>query len=246
LPNHGVLEFSDGSRITEPTALLDFDYWVVYRTQSPFEGEDTFTFNADDGGTRSTEGVSNTATVKVAVRHQPVNRIFTTDESDDDGYATPWNRMNILDDTKLFVGSYVSGIRFKHMDIPRGSKILTASLGLSHPSVNLPTQINGIVQAEAVGNAGALAGTVERYLFTLPRTNASTAWIWGARHYPDGYSTSPDFSEVVQEIVNRGDWSSGNAMLIILSSKDQPFADMRFFAYDYYHHSAFLTITYAK
>jgi hypothetical protein len=44
--------------------------------------------------------------------------------------------------------------------------------------------------------------------------------------------SSPNFGDVVQEIVNRPDWSAGNAIAIILSSTNQPTKDVEFCSYE--------------
>ena len=74
----------------------------------------------------------------------------------------------------------------------------------------------------------------------MPTTEAGVSWIWEPGEYgdwddcPDNtWHTSPDISEVVQEITDRSDWSEGNAIAIIFSSETLPPQDMEFLTYDH-------------
>jgi hypothetical protein len=48
------------------------------------------------------------------------------------------------------------------------------------------------------------------------RTTANVSWINSAASYPPDYYTSPDISSIIQEIVNRGGWASGNHIAIFM------------------------------
>ncbi len=241
LPSHGTLEYPTGGQIAAPGMLPDFGNQVVYRAEPNFVGNDSFTFCADDGGMRPTGGKSAIATVTVTVTApviQTVTRRFQVESIQDDASATPDNPWNIVYDTYLEIGVKTSAMRFRHVDIPRGSKIVRAQLVLAWYRFFTETRIDGVVQAEAIGNAPDFVG-LDRYLCQLPRTSASVPWVWeagmlyiGGQGNTPGWTRSPDINTVVQEIINRPDWSAGNAMAIICSTTSQPRQDARFLAYD--------------
>jgi hypothetical protein len=241
LPSHGTLEYPAGGQIAAPGTLPDFGNQVVYRAEPNFAGDDSFTFYADDGGTRPRGGKSDTGTVKVTVTGpviQTITRTFETGASVDDASATSQSTQNAVFDTYLKVGVTTSAVRFKGLDIPRASKIVKAQLTLNIiKSFSTTSPVEGLIQAEATGNAAGFMGD-DRYLLQLPRTKASVAWIWeggltyGAPFYRPRPATSPDLAAVVQEIVNRPDWVPGNAIALILSSTNQPGTDLEFVAYD--------------
>jgi hypothetical protein len=181
-----MLEYRNGGQITEPSALPDFDCRVVYRAQAGFGGEDSFTFNADDSGTGPMGGQSNVATAKVTVKFRTVTLTFEVADGRDDGSADPKSSWNDLSAARLKMGVRTSALRFTDVDVPRGSKIVKARL-LVGMTFTATERVEGIIQAEATGNAVLFTGA-ERYLCTLPRTTASVAWVWeppmSYGHYP--------------------------------------------------------------
>ncbi len=239
LPSHGTLEYPAGGAMAQPGALPDSGNQVVYRPGAAFRGEDSFTFHADDGGAPPSGGASNTATVKVTVEAPILNtvtRTFKVAKREDDASATARNPWNSIYDTSLKVGLNTAAMRFANVDIPPGSRILKANLSISLLSNNIESHIEGIVQAEAVGDAANFLGA-ERYLCQLPRTEASAPWVWEPGNYP-GYNqgkdwtAGPDIAPVIQEIVNRPDWAAGNALALIYSCRNSPSQELEFQAYD--------------
>ncbi|MBT8401043.1 MAG: hypothetical protein KJO98_11250, partial [Rhodothermia bacterium] len=59
-------------------------------------------------------------------------------------------------------------------------------------------------------------------------TSASTGWQpapWTSRGQAGADQRTPDLSSVIQEIVSRGDWNSGNAMAILVSGSGERTAE---------------------
>jgi hypothetical protein len=242
LPGHGALEYPTGGQITAAGVLPNFGNQVVYHAEPNFIGDDSFTFYADDGGSHPTGGRSNTGTVKITVKApviQTVTRTFQVARIQDDAFATAGNPVNNCYDKYLRIGVSTSAMRFTQVDIPRGSHILNARLSviMRKNPVQVVSRIDGVIQAEAAGNPADFSGA-DRYLCQLPRTTAAVPWIWDVGTY-QGYDpgtiwkSSPDISTVVEEIVNRPDWSPGNAIAIIYSSTNQPTQDIEFIAYNF-------------
>ena len=234
LPGHGTLEYFGGGQITGPGALPGFDPRVVYRAQKGFEGEDSFTFDADDGGTPPMGGKSNTATAKVTVTLRQTTVSYSVKASEDDAFGRPTLLWNDIYGNFLKVGVNTSAMRFAGAKIPQGSKIVKAELRIRFAAplyVWTPEAgFEGALQAEATGNAANFLGA-GRIVYSLPRTNASVPWVLGLGSYGTGLA-SPDISPVVQEIVDRPDWSEGNAIAIIFSSTSARSTDFEFCAYD--------------
>jgi hypothetical protein len=230
LPKHGVLELPDGSRITTvPLTLVDNRSEVVYKPQPDFTGGDSFTFYADDGGTAPTGGRSNTATMTISVRNATICS-FQVTASADDASVLKSDAENRVSDTILRVGGYSSGMRFRNINIPRAGTIIGARLQVCTDALDLGNPIEGLIQAEAAGNAADFAGP-QRHIWNLTRTKGSRIWKWTAGEYKGWYS-SPDFSEVVQEILNRPDWSEGNSIAITYLGNAGVARDVEFFSYD--------------
>jgi len=142
-------------------------------------------------------------------------------------------------------------MRFENVNIPRGSTILSAHLKMNWCR-SVKYRIEGLIQAEATGNAGSFSST-DRQVCHLPTTKTGVSWIWEPGVYgdrddwPDNtWHTSPDIGKVVQEVTDRSDWSAGNAIAILFSSETSPPEDMYFSAYDEAARAApKLEITYA-
>ena len=109
-------------------------------------------------------------------------------------------------------------LRFQNIQIPQGATIESAVLDIfAHEDEEGEAKIT--IFAEDSDNSSAF---VETELITARNwTNASVPWtitepwtIW------QPYS-SPDFSSVIQQVVNRSGWTPGNALTIFLRGEDQ-------------------------
>ena len=72
-----------------------------------------------------------------------------------------------------------------------------------------PPAIKLRIRAIDQGNTANLTSSFR----TRPRTAANAAWNIGS--LPAGYFNSPDVKRVVQEVIDRSDWNSGNALAIL-------------------------------
>ena len=108
----------------------------------------------------------------------------------------------------------ISGHRFTSVTVPKGADIVTATLQLYVYSASWD-DINVDIHGEDADNAvdfAADADTINRV-----RTTASVAWVTDS--LGTGFKSSPDIKTVIQEIVNRGSWASGNAIMILCKGK---------------------------
>ena len=124
--------------------------------------------------------------------------------------------------TYLYVGDqsasfydYLSYIRFTAVDIPAGSLINSATLNLTAGVLTSAVVIT-TVKAEAADNPAACSSAADVNGRTL--TIASTNWDPSAWVVNTAYD-SPDIASVIQEVVNRNGWVSGNAMQLFWSTR---------------------------
>ncbi len=112
---------------------------------------------------------------------------------------------------------YMVGARFQNVTIPRGSVINSADIQVCADS-NLTTPTAWTIGAEDVDNAAAWAAGHQPKDAYLSRTSAAVNWslppttVWVA----GTFYASPDISTVIQEIVSRAGWASGNALNIMV------------------------------
>jgi len=116
-------------------------------------------------------------------------------------------------------GTQTTGIRFQGINIPQGAIITSAYITFTAVTPDPPmtnseaTSLN--IKGQAADNAltftTAINNISERIL-----TSASVAWIPTAWAVGSKYNT-PVIAGIVQEIVNRPGWVSGNSMSFIIS-----------------------------
>ncbi|PHR49934.1 MAG: hypothetical protein COA32_02030 [Fluviicola sp.] len=113
-----------------------------------------------------------------------------------------------------------TGVRFIDVDVPQGATISNAKLVFRADETDFASsQLNIYIQAEDADNSAPYQTTN----FDLSSRNFSaTLYTWAEGSIP-GWNAgtvyeTPDISALVQEVVNRGGWNSGNAMSFVLYS----------------------------
>lgn len=112
----------------------------------------------------------------------------------------------------------VVGMRFTGVTIPRNATITRAYIQLTTDEA-YSTITSLQVRGQAVGNAPTFT-TATGNLSTRTRTSASVAWApsaWTVVGEAGANQRTPELKSVIQEIVNRSDWNSGNALVIIVT-----------------------------
>lgn len=106
------------------------------------------------------------------------------------------------------------GVRFVDVAIPKGATITRAYIGFTADEAH-----STFLQAHVIGHAldNAPTFTTTNYELSLrPRTYAAEdRWFITDPWVPGSTYATYDLSEIVQEIVNRPGWASGNAMSFI-------------------------------
>lgn len=104
--------------------------------------------------------------------------------------------------------------RFLSVSIPKGSTINSATIALIGTRTRSGSTIASI-KGQAADNAATFTLTVADWT-ARSQTTASVAWTLPSE--TNGSTmTTPDISSVIQEIVNRSGWSSGNALVVFIN-----------------------------
>ncbi len=124
---------------------------------------------------------------------------------------------------KLFI--VTAGLRFQNITIPQNATIDSAYLRFcSHEGKTAEDVANLTIVGEASDNAATY--DLENLITARPQTTASVEWTvaeeWGLWEF----YRSPDIAPVVQEIVNRAGWYSGNSMAFTMLGEDQGPSDL--------------------
>ena len=112
------------------------------------------------------------------------------------------------------------GLRFQNVEIPKGAKIIRSYVRVvSHEVKTVDDDANIKIYGEASDNAETF--TEDALITDRNKTNAVIDWkadqpwgLWTVEY-------SPDISEIVQEIVDRGGWASGNSLALIMEGENQ-------------------------
>ena len=108
------------------------------------------------------------------------------------------------------------GMRFNNISIPRNAIILNAYVEFEVDETG-STATSVTIQGQATDNAATFT-TTARNITNRARTTAQVAWnnipAWTVL---DAKWQTPNLSSIIQEIVNRPAWASGNSMVIIIS-----------------------------
>lgn len=117
----------------------------------------------------------------------------------------------------------IIGIRFGNIDVPQGAAISRAYIQFTNKGDKNPVSGNAYVTAEDADNAATFAGTSFNITGRVQLTDSvlwtgstDASWGTGAGGAAGALQRTPDLKTLVQAIVNRPGWASGNALVLML------------------------------
>jgi hypothetical protein len=112
----------------------------------------------------------------------------------------------------------IVGLRFPALGIPQGSDIISAWIQFETDEVTVDaTSLR--IEAEARDSAAAF-GTTSGSLSSRPRTTAWVPWSpppWSTVGEAGPGQRTPDLTSLLQEVIDRPGWVSGNAVVVIVT-----------------------------
>jgi len=115
------------------------------------------------------------------------------------------------------------GLRFLNVAIPAGSTITAATLELYFNGI-LQGSPTTRVHADDHDNSAAWGNTTNTATGRpgyRTRTTAHVHWTYGAWGSTPGWKTSLSLVAVIQEVIDRAGWASGNALSLMLLANDE-------------------------
>ena len=106
------------------------------------------------------------------------------------------------------------GLRFRNVNVPQGATITSAYIEFEVDETDSGTT-NLEIYAHATDNAGGL-GNNNSNLSNRTPTAAVVPWSPAPWTNVGDKEQTADISSVIQEIVNRGGWSAGNSLMILI------------------------------
>ena len=119
------------------------------------------------------------------------------------------------------------GVRFLNINIPQGTTILSASIQFTTDETDSGST-SVTLRGEDTDNASVFSNS-DYDISNRTLTSASVAWnnipAWNTTGQSGANQRTPDLTTIVQEIVNRGGWSSGNAMAFVINGTGERTAE---------------------
>ncbi len=188
--------------------LISLFGFVIYGQSSPLE----VFIKVTDTDTLTDGTVWNFSTDDVEEENGEVVKI------DDDDLDVGWEGAPV-DQNLLSLG-----LRFRDIAIPQGATIDSAFITIHcHEGKDSGHVCLINISGEAADNAVTFDWTPP--VTDRPRTSASVKWTVAEKWIIWKPYSSPDLGGIIQEIVNRPGWKSGNAIALILEGEDQGISD---------------------
>ncbi|SVC42406.1 uncharacterized protein METZ01_LOCUS295260, partial [marine metagenome] len=118
-------------------------------------------------------------------------------------------------------GSQTVGLRFTAVEVPKGVTVKEAHIEFRAKGTSTGAA-DYTIKAVNVGNVGPIQNRTDA-ITDVATTTASASWSLSGANAEDDWDTpgaehlTPDLTAVVQEVVNRTDWSSQNNMGFVIS-----------------------------
>ena len=173
------------------------------------------TFLQTTGSEDVTPPVFAAATLKATSVQQPADDVNETQEGFFTEIISPAAQQGLHWVGNVGAKQGYCGLHFRNAPMPRGARILNATLELVAAN-DTNTRIRLNIYGEAAGNSAAFSTASPPSQRTATQANLrlklekSDAWTH------DQVQFLGDLAEVVQEIVNRADWNAGNDLSVIL------------------------------
>jgi len=118
-----------------------------------------------------------------------------------------------------------TGLRFRNISIPRGAVIDSAYIVLtSHEGKDAEDVAIITIVGHSHGNSPTF--TMDALITVRDQTSKSVEWTVNVPWTLWGTYQTPDLKSIVQEIIDRSDWNSGNALSILLKGRNQGASDV--------------------
>ncbi len=201
-PTNGILtNYGDGT--------------LAYSPNPGFAGGDGFVYEICDAS-----GLCDMATVTIAVTGNTIQTQIV--QSTDDAEEVVGGKVRLTSgDLELVTDNtdiQIVGLRFNGINIPQGAVVTTAYVQFKVDETDSePTRL--IIEGEDADNPVTFDNTNHKIASRL-RTTSNVIWQpapWLTKSAVGPDQRTPDIGVVIQEIVNRSGWSSGNSLVLIIS-----------------------------
>jgi hypothetical protein len=198
-------------------------------TTASFSEAATYVLRLTGDDWESTAANDVTITVLEAGSVTTVEVRVSVDSDDAEESANKRMKMNLTSSDLELVyasGDQTVGMRFSEVKIPQGATIVNAYVQFQVDETHSkPTNL--MIEGEAVDHAATFTASSGN-ISSRPRTTADVAWsppAWTTVGEAGPDQQTPNIASVIQEIVDRSGWSSGNSLVIIITGTGERVAE---------------------
>jgi len=209
----GTVTFGDTSAVDTSADFSESGAYVLRLT-------------ADDGQSVASDDIAVSvvgAGGEVTIQRRVAARSDDAEEDADGSISLNSSDLELVFDAG---GNQTVGMRFTEIDVPAGATILDASVQFQADETN--TDATALtIHGEAADNPSAFT-TASSGISSRPTTAVSTSWTpppWDTIGAAGADQRTPDISAVIQEIVDRPGWASGNALALIVTGTGERVAE---------------------
>jgi VCBS repeat-containing protein len=201
------------------------DGTFTYTPGPGFTGADSFVYGICDGG-----GLCDIAAVSLAVVPSgPTPFEVRVEAGSDDAEENTAGRISLNSSDLNLVrdkDDQTVGMRFNGVAIPSGATIVSAYVQFQVDETTAD-ETDLIVQGEAHDNAPTFTRATDN-ISSRAKTIEAVSWApapWATRGEAGPDQRTPDIGPVIQEIVSREGWTSGNSLVIIITGTGKRVAE---------------------
>ncbi len=202
-----IVNTTPQTNVSNGTLTLNTDGTFDYTPNPNFYGTDSFIYEVCDDAT-----VGSTTTTPGSFTGEVTSSTDDVEELLDGTIETTSSDLDMMEDSPDFYAAM--GIRMTGVAVPQNATVTGAYLEfVADESQSVATSLT--ISAEATGNAATIPTTANA-LTSKTKTTAAVSWANLPAWTTGNTYQSTDISPVIQELINRGDWASGNAMTLII------------------------------
>jgi hypothetical protein len=117
----------------------------------------------------------------------------------------------------------IVGMRFQNIQIPRGATITSATIEFETDEIDSGVT-NLTFKAQAVDDAPTFTASLNN-ISSRTKTFAAVAWDPPAWNIESEKHQTPDLSAIIQEVISRPGWNSGNSLVVIVTGSGKRTAE---------------------
>ena len=228
LPDPPGTTTSEWSQVSGPGTATFADPAALGTTATfPIDGTYVLRLTADDSQAQSSDEMTVTVLPEGTAVADAIDVSVAAGSDDAEEKATGRVRLASPDLQLVFYGSNQTvGLRFASVALPTGATILNAYVQFRVDEVNTAAA-SLTVSGEASDDPGTFT-TATRNVSARARTTASVDWTpapWPTVGRAGVEQRTPNLAAVIQEIVSRPGWASGNALALIITGTGTRTAD---------------------